>query len=212
MKLDVSRKKRRGMPVTMDVLNKIDKPRDLPLLRPAVPGDRRRVYSWLVDSDATRAIMGPPHFPEYPVPGWEKFCADYSEHFFLPEGDGYGRIFILCMEGRELGYIGYFGLNNWRGVAELEICIASSADWGQGWGSGAIGQLSKKLLAHSTVESVVSRPSRRSRRVIAAFRKAGFDLYDARSHRLPTWIFSVGLNYRDVVIMLKTGTPSSMND
>lgn len=100
------------------------------LLRSAVFEDRRKVYTWLVASDATSSIMGPPRFPDYPVPEWEKFCADYPEHFFLPEGDGYGRMFILCAEGREIGYISYCGLNNWQGLAELEICIAASADWG----------------------------------------------------------------------------------
>lgn len=197
----------------MDSLNKIDITGDPPLLlRPAVSADRRKVFGWLVESEATRAIMGPPHFPEYPVPGWEKFCADYSEHFFLSDGDGYGRVFILCVDGREIGYIGYFGLNNWRGLAELEICIAASMDCGQGWGSRAICQLADQLLAHTTVENVIARPSRRSRRAIAAFRKAGFVDYDSTLHRLPIWLFSVGLNYCDAVIMLRDRTSLKTND
>lgn len=194
----------------MDRFNKIGG--DIPQLRPAVLADRRKVYNWLVDSNATPSIMGPPRFPDYPVPGWEKFCADYSEHFFLPDGDGYGRVFILCAEGREIGYIGYFGLNKWRGLAELEICIAASADCGRGWGSSAIRRLADELLGHSTVGSVVARPPIRNRRAIAAFRKAGFARYDSMVHELPSWIFSVGLYYRDGVILLRGRDSAGKND
>lgn len=186
----------------MERLDKTD--RDSLLLRPAVLVERHKVYNWLVASEATRSIMGPPYFPEYPLPGWEKFCADYSEHFFLPEGDGYGRVFILCAGEREIGYIGYFGLNNWRGLAELEICIASSVDCGQGRGPRAIRELADKLLEYPTVDGVVARPSRRNRRAVTAFRKAGFIHYDSAVHQLPAWIFSVGLYYRDGVVLLRS--------
>lgn len=202
MKLDLAFEIQHDSSMTMEWLDKTD--RDSLLLRPAVLVERRKVYNWLVASEATRSIMGPPYFPEYPVPGWEKFCTDYSEHFFLPEGDGYGRVFILCARGREIGYIGYFGLNNWRGLAELEICIASSSDCGQGLGPRAIRELADKLLEYSTVEGVVARPSRRNRRAVTAFRKAGFIHYDSLVHELPTWIFSVGLYYRDGEILLRS--------
>ncbi|HEX7026461.1 MAG TPA: GNAT family N-acetyltransferase, partial [Gammaproteobacteria bacterium] len=112
----------------------------------------------------------------------------------------------------EIGYIGYFGLNNWRGLAELEICIASSMDWGRGWGTRAIRRLADQLLVHATVENVIARPSPRSRRAIAAFRKAGFVDYDRTLHRLPTWIFTVGLNYRDAVVLLRKRDSSKTHD
>lgn len=175
------------------------------LLRPAASTDRRQVYNWLVASDATASIMGPPRFPDYPVPEWEKFCADYSEHFFLPDGDGYGRVFILGVGGREIGYISYYGLNNWHGLAELEICIGASADCGRGWGSLAIRQLADELFTRPAVHGLIVRPSRRNRRAIAACRKAGFVHYDSRLHELPAWVFSVGLNYRDAVVLLWEG-------
>lgn len=210
MKLDLTHETRHNLPVIMDQMNKTD--RNSLQLRPAVFADRRKVYHWLVASDATRSIMGPPYFPDYTVPGWEKFCTDYSEHFFLPDGDGYGRMFIICMDGREIGYIGYYGLNGWRGLAEVEICIAASADCGRGWGSSTVRRLADELLEHSTVESVVARPSRRNRRAIAAFRKAGFVQYDSMVHELPPWIFSVGLNYRDGVILLRSRDSFKIDD
>lgn len=211
MELDFSSQKRHDLLATMNSVDNSDKTDLTLLLRPAVSTDRRKVFGWLVASEATSSIMGPPHFPEYPLPGWEKFCADYSEHFFLPDGDGYGRLFILSAAGREIGYVAYFGLNNWRGVAELEICIALSADCGRGYGSAAIRQLADKLLAHSTVESLVARPPRRNARAIAAFRKAGFVHYDPVLHQLPAWVFSVGLYYRDAAMLLRTRDSAATN-
>jgi diamine N-acetyltransferase len=173
------------------------------LLRHAVFSDRRRIYDWLIASEASPWIMGPPAFPDYPASTWEKFCADYSEHFFLPEGDGYGRMFMISAEGREIGFISYYGLNNWNGFAELDICVAASSDYPHEPGSYAIRLLSDELFAHPTVEGIIVRPSRRNARAIAACRKAGFVHYDSRLHRLPGWAFSVGLDYSDPIILLR---------
>ena len=48
-------------------------------LRPATMEERRDVYSWMAESDATRAMMGPPLYPEVPVDTWEEFVEDYGE-------------------------------------------------------------------------------------------------------------------------------------
>ena len=51
-------------------------------LRPAVASDRRQVYEWLARSDVTPSMMGPPDYPDHPIPSWEEFCADYLPHYF----------------------------------------------------------------------------------------------------------------------------------
>ena len=86
-------------------------------------------------SDATPMMMGPPQLPDHPILTWQEFCADYTERFFCPEGDGFGRLFVICAEQRDIGCISYDGLENWRGIAELDIWIGSSTGWGHGWGS-----------------------------------------------------------------------------
>lgn len=53
--------------------------------------------------------VGPPQFPDHPILTWEEFCADYSNRFFCPEGDGFGRLFIIGAKQREVGCIGYDG-------------------------------------------------------------------------------------------------------
>lgn len=60
-------------------------------------------------------MMGPPLFPDHPIPTWQEFCADYADRFFRPEGDGFGRLFVIGEGQREIGCISYDGLNNWRG-------------------------------------------------------------------------------------------------
>jgi hypothetical protein len=38
------------------------------LLREAEETDRRQVYEWLALSDLTPSMMGPPAFPDHPIP------------------------------------------------------------------------------------------------------------------------------------------------
>lgn len=174
------------------------------LLRPASLNDRRRVYEWLAASDATHMMMGPPQFSDHPVPTWEEFCADYADRFFRPAGDGFGRLFIICAKQRDIGCISYDGLDNWHGIAELDIWIGSSGDWGHGWGSLAIRELSSRLLSYPMVEYLIIRPSRRNSRAIAAYRKAGFRSYDPALHQLPESVLSTGLDYADAVVLVQT--------
>lgn len=51
-------------------------------LRPAAPEDRQSVFEWLCKSDLTLCMLGPPDFPDNPVPEWEEFNRDYQNHFF----------------------------------------------------------------------------------------------------------------------------------
>ncbi len=56
-------------------------------------------------------MMGPPRFPDHPIPSWQEFCEDYSDRFFRPEGDGFGRLFVIGADQREVGCISYDGLD-----------------------------------------------------------------------------------------------------
>lgn len=149
-------------------------------------------------------MMGPPQFPDHPIPTWGEFCADYADQFFRLEGDGFGRLFVICAKQRDIGCISYDGLDDWHGIAELDIWIASSVDWGHGWGSLAIRELSSRLLSYPTVGSLILRPSRRNSQAIAAYRKAGFVFYDAALHQLPESVLSTGLDYADSVVLAQT--------
>ena len=141
-------------------------------LQPALLPDRLRAYAFLTQSDATRCMMGPPDFSDHPIPTWAEFCADYGEGFFTPAGDGHGRLYMIRSDSRDVGCISYDGLEDWKGIAELDVWIASSTDWGRGIGSRAVRELSQQVLSHEGVESLLMRPSARNGRAIAAYRKA----------------------------------------
>ncbi|MGE3164557.1 MAG: GNAT family N-acetyltransferase [Planctomycetota bacterium] len=173
------------------------------VLRPADLSDRERVFEWCTASDATAAMIGPPEFPDHPVPTREEFFDDYHESFFDERGDGNGRVFVLEVAGRGVGCISYDGLRDWHGFAELDIWIASAVDQGRGWGSEAIRRLSGMLLDVDTVAGLVIRPSRRNVRAIAAYRRAGFVELDLGRHSLPESWLSEGLDYSDAVVLVR---------
>jgi diamine N-acetyltransferase len=149
-------------------------------------------------------MLGPPEFPDSPVPTWEEFREDYSDSFFTPAGDGYGRVFIIAAEGRDIGCISYDGLQDWHGTAELDLWIASASDWGRGWGGAAIRQLSEFLLGYAAVSALLIRPSARNARAIAAYRRAGFEPYDPQRHPVSESDAQAGLDYEDAVVLVKT--------
>jgi diamine N-acetyltransferase len=173
-------------------------------LRPARPEDRRRAFLWLTASDATASMMGPPDYADHSVPSWEEFCGDYADAFYLPQGDGNGRLFVIQVDGRDVGCISYDGLDAWRGVAELDAWIAAAADHGRGIGTAALRLLARTLLAVPTVEALVVRPSARNARAVAAYRKAGFADHDRARHALPRRFVGEGLDYADAVVLVRT--------
>ncbi len=179
-------------------------------LRPALPKDRVTVFRWLSASDATAAMMGPPDYPDSPVPTWEEFLADYSEPYFTPDGDGRGRLFVISVHGRDIGCISYGGLEDWRGIAEFDMWIGSSADWGHGWGPQALRRLSDRVLEHPGVELAVIRPSRRNRRAVASYEKAGFMEVGSGVAGLPDWVFVEGLDYEDAIVLVRARPASGM--
>jgi len=69
-------------------------------LRPARKSDRGKIYDWLTQSDLTSSIMGPPDYPDHPVPSWDEFCKDYTLSFFNSSGDGKGRNIIISPSAR----------------------------------------------------------------------------------------------------------------
>ncbi|MCY3877583.1 MAG: GNAT family protein [Rhodobacteraceae bacterium] len=164
-------------------------------MRPAEFADRENVYNWLARSDATVEMMGPPTFPDHPVPGFAGFCADYDEEAFAPEGCF--RIFVIRIDGEDAGVIQY-----WRQeqAAELDIWIGDRRHWGSGIGSGVLKQAAR-MLRDEGVETLVIRPSARNERAVAAYRKAGFEDYDPAVHNLPRKFVEEGRDYEDAVTL-----------
>jgi len=101
-------------------------------LRPAMMTDRRLVFSWLTDSDLTSDMIGPPLFPESPVPDWDTFITDYKEHFFDGSQPLKGRCFIIELDGQSIGQINYDQIRKADHSTELDIWMSDSRFTGKG--------------------------------------------------------------------------------
>ena len=165
-------------------------------LRRAEMQDRPNIYRWLAQSDATAEMMGPPTFPDHPVPSFEEFCDDYDETAF--EEDGCFQIFIISVDGQEAGSAQFWIQER---AAELDIWIADRRHWGGGIGSETLQQMAAILRERDDVDTLVIRPSARNQRAVAAYKRAGFEEYDPDKHLLPRKFVEEGLDYHDAVVL-----------
>jgi len=177
---------------------------NLVTLQPATLDDRRLIYDWAAHSDATRAMMGPPIYPEKPIPTWEEFCADHKPHFFDGSAPHLGRCFLIVVNNEPVGQVYYNDIEELEHGkrTELDIWMRSEQDCGQGFGSDALLTLCEYLTREFGVQEFMMQPSARNPRAIRAYEKIGFV-------RLPLTVEEAqaqwGPNdYFDSVYMVKT--------
>lgn len=143
-------------------------------LRFAGEVDRHKIYEWLVHSDLTSSMMGPPDFQDHPIPTWEEFNQDYDHHFFDNTRPEMGRFFIIVAGGEDVGVVSYSRMTPEKQVVEMDIWLRSEEFCGRGIGSSALVELCEYLRSHYGLAEFLIRPSRRNQRAMAAYRKAGF--------------------------------------
>jgi RimJ/RimL family protein N-acetyltransferase len=170
-------------------------------LRPALLQDREKVYRWMAESDVTPLMMGPPDFPDAPVPSFEQFCADYGDAFFTGAGDGKGRSYIIMVPGDAVGHINYDNVSQDDALVELDVWMASLAYCRHGYGPDALAALSGYLRESYGFRRFLVRPSRRNFRAIAAYQRAGFRVVDPMT-ALPESHHDTG-DYEDTVSLLR---------
>ena len=167
-------------------------------LRPAIIADRERIYRWLARSDATPAMMGPPVFPDHPVPTYAEFCEDYDETAYSSTEDF--RLFVIRSGDREIGAISYFLKGS---AAEIDIWIGSKGDWGHGYGRQTIEIVVEILRGMQCVDAMILRPSARNTRAIKAYMNASFRRYDPEWIELPDWCLHENLDYEDAIVLAR---------
>jgi RimJ/RimL family protein N-acetyltransferase len=168
-------------------------------LRASRESDRRAVFEWLVESDVTPSMMGPPVFPEVQPPTWDRFCDDYDSRFFdgsSPETVG---SFVIEAAGQAVGQVNYEVTDPLRGHVELDIWLRSESDCGHGYGPDALSTLTRHLRDSIRATEFIIRPSRRNPRAIRAYQKAGFALVAMSTHE-QTRRYGAG-DYRDTVVL-----------
>lgn len=119
-------------------------------------------------------MMGPPEFPEAPIPTWEEFCADYLPYFFDGSRPQAGRSFIIEADGEPVGHICYSRGDELEDFAELDIWMRDSSSCGHGWGTQAIVNLCDHLHTTFGTRELILRPSARNTRAIRCYERAGF--------------------------------------
>lgn len=143
-------------------------------LKRAAVADRARVYEWLIGSDLTSNLFGPPMFPDRPIPSPDAFFASFPDHCFDGTRPFSGRMFIITANGEEVGAVAHGAIDLLNDVVELDLWLAERRLAGHGYGSEALIVLADWLQAHYGVNRFLVRPSRRNVKALRAMRRAGF--------------------------------------
>ncbi len=175
-------------------------------LIPAIESDRRKIFEWLAHSDLTASMMGPPDYPDQPIPSWQEFCQDYTIAFFCDLGDGRGRNFIISANEEEVGTVGYDLLDNEKNRVVLDIWMRSEKYCGRNYGSDALDTLCRHIHETYGISTFIISPSARNKRAVAAYKKAGFVDILPLSKAEQEKEFGV-MDYYDNIVMIKRCDP-----
>lgn len=165
-------------------------------LRPAKPYDKRKIYEWLACSNLTGRMMGPPNFPDHPIPSWEEFQDDYHDYFFNGSQPERGRCFVIELEDASIGQINHDKIYTETKSTELDIWLADKKYTGQGYGTEAIILLGDYLHSNFDCLKFIIAPSKRNKIAIRSYQKAGFEIVP---HQGPI----ENADYTDIILMTK---------
>lgn len=144
-------------------------------LRPAWKEDRTLIYEWLTQSDLTSQIIGPPIYPEIPIPSWEDFKNDYVDHYFNDSEPLKGRSFVTMYQDKPVGQINYNAIDLASRSTELDIWMKAAVYTGRGFGTDALNTLCDFLFLNFPCEVFYIAPSARNVVAIKSYVKAGFE-------------------------------------
>ena len=146
------------------------------VLQPATPEDEPHILHWLLRSDVTPSLLGPPLFPERPVPGPDDSSQRFDPHYLDGTAPELGRCFLILVDGEPVGQVTYNDIMGWDGRkrVELDIWMRSEACCGKGYGTDALDALCRYLHERFGVEDFMVQPSARNPRAIRAYEKVGF--------------------------------------
>jgi diamine N-acetyltransferase len=153
-------------------------------LRRAQPADGERAYEWMALSEVTPLFVGPPLYPDLPVPTREAFDALYPPTLFDHANPYAGRALVISADGDDAGVLVYSDVHLLRGAVELDLWLAERRFCGRGLGSEALRLACAWLQAELGVDTFVLRPSRRNVRALRAARRAGFRSTQAETEQV----------------------------
>ena len=138
------------------------------VLRPKRLDDAANDYAWRSDEEMARYDAAPPLRTSY-----DRFLAVYAAELQHPSP--YHRTYAIeDGEGRHIGNVMYYNLDQKRGEAELGISIGDRRYWSHGYGSDAVRTLVRHLFATLNLKRVYLNTLDWNIRAQKSFRKAGF--------------------------------------
>lgn len=143
-------------------------------LIPATLEDKRWIYEAGKHPTIAPLCMGPPHFPDHPIPTWEEFCKDYKDFYFDGSALDKGMNYIIYVGDERTGVISYSCYHLKHHKAELDIWMNHIKNCDKGYGPDAIKALCRYLYQTQGIKEFIIRPSARNRRAVRAYEKAGF--------------------------------------
>ncbi len=138
--------------------------------------DKEKIFNWLANSNLTSEMLGPPIFPDNPVPSWKEFDEDYLDYFFDGSEKFNGRCFIILFENEEVGQINYNPIDQENKTTELDIWLKDKKFTGKGIGTKAIQILCSFLFEKMDCKKIIIQPSARNTNAIKSYKKAGFKI------------------------------------
>jgi len=141
-------------------------------------------------------MMGPPDYPDSPVPSWEEFIRDYRDHFFNGSNPQMGRCFIIEVDDEPVGQVNHDRISERDHSTELDIWLKGSIYLNKGYGTDALITLCEYLYERFDCRKFIIAPSSRNTAAIRSYRKAGF----IQTDEVPE---GFSPDYKDNVIMVK---------
>jgi diamine N-acetyltransferase len=146
------------------------------VLRPATFEDEPQILEWLLRSDVTPSLLGPPLFPERPVPSPDDSSQRLDPHYLDGTSPELGRCYLILVNDQPVGKVTYNDIveRDGRKQVELDIWMRSEAFCGKGYGKEALQAICCYLHKTFGVEDFMVQPSARNPRAIRAYEKVGF--------------------------------------
>lgn len=175
------------------------------LLRPTLLL-RETVYGWMTTPGIIEQMMGPPTYPENPVPSFEAFCRDWTAPHWTHEAPELGRLFLMAADRDLVGCIAQNQVvtaASGERTAELDLWLARPELVGRGYGRRAISALCDLMGRDLGVETAFLQPSARNIIACRAYASAGF-ARSPMSTREAAAFFGTEPDYSDSFFFVKS--------
>ena len=130
--------------------------------------DAENDYTWRCDPELARFDAASPLRSSF-----REFLSSYNEDVRFPSP--FRRVFAIDdMEGRHIGNVMYYNIDERRGDAELGITIGDKRYWSKGYGADAVRTFLYYLFTETRLTRIYLNTLDWNDRAQASFKKAGF--------------------------------------